>query len=506
MKMPTTNHTAPPTQSALKTRQLLPSRNHAVRTLLAVAITAAALALQAGCSTFDGSSDSSKIAAGPKDQSPSDIPRVLLPGIAGEPDIRVRVAAASNTLKLSVTFGSGLYAAPAGSNRPPARLATPVTVTLTASEWELKDSTGLIGRFPRATPLEISAVEGSVGGFGRLAGGKAKGAESRGDAESPVRATNLRDPAILLSGKQYGGVFKLTPRGKAPVGTFDTIESVGLEDYLEGVISAELYASWPQGAFDAQAVAARSYALHERARARAAGAAFDVEATVNSQVYNGASQLPQAEAAVRRTLGVVLTWAGQVLRAYFSSTSGGRPASARDVWPTGIGFDYNLAGPLQAQSREELGRTAKYFRWTAYRTRYELLARFRAWGEGNKHPIRSLKYIELITVETRNSVGRPSRYKVLQPGGVGYSLTAEEMRRACNEAAESMPAITGDTLVRSGDLEFKPNGDVFSISGRGYGHGVGLCQWSAKELAERGEDWRKIVVKFYPGAKLEKGY
>jgi len=476
------------------------------RAMWALAIGAASLALLGGCSAFDLSSDSGKIAAGPKDQSPSDIPRVLLPGIAGEPEIRVRIAAASKTLQLSVTFGSGLYAAPAGSNRPAARLATPATVTLTASEWELKDSTGLVGRFPRATPLEISAVEGSVGGFVRLAGGKAKGAESRGDAESPVRATNLRDPAILLNGKSYGGVFKLTPRGRAPVGTFDTVESVGLEDYLEGVISAELYASWPQGAFDAQAVAARSYALHERARARAAGAPFDVEATVSNQVYNGASQLPQAKAAVRRTRGVVLTWAGQVLRAYFSSTSGGRAASARDVWPTGIGFEYNLAGPLQAQSREELGRTAKYFRWTTYRTRYELLARFRAWGESNKHPIRSLKYIELITVETRNSVGRPSRYKVIAPGGVSYSLTAEEMRRACNEAAESTPAITGETLVRSGDLEFKSSGDVLRINGRGYGHGVGLCQWSAKELAERGEDWRKIVAKFYPGAKLEKGY
>ena len=472
----------------------------------ALAIGALIVAVMGGCSILDRSSDTGKVAAGPKDQSPSDIPRVLLPGIAGEPDIRVRVAAASNTLRLSVTFGSGLYAAPAASNRPAARLAAPVTVRLTASEWELKDSTGLIGRFSRATPLEISAVEGNVGGAARLTGGKAKGAERKGDAESPVRATNLRDPAILLNGRPYCGVFKLTPRGKAPVGTFDTVEVVGLEDYLEGVISAELFASWPQGAFDAQAVAARSYALHERARARAVGAAFDVEATVSSQVYNGASQLPQAEAAVRRTRGVVLTWAGQVLRAYFSSTSGGRAASARDVWPTGIGFEYNLAGPLQAQSREELGRTAKYFRWTAYRTRYELLARFRAWGEVNKHPIRSLKYIELITVAARNSVGRPSRYTVLQPGGVSYSLTAEEMRRACNEPSPSAPAITGETLVRSGDLEFKANGDVFGIIGRGYGHGVGLCQWSTKELAERGEDWRKIVVKFYPGAKLEKGY
>lgn len=473
-------------------------------TALAIGVTA--MALLGGCSSFDGSSNSGKVVAGPKDQSPSDIPRVLLPGISGEPDIRVRVAAASNTLRLSVSFGSGLYASPAGSNRPAARLATPVTVTLTGSEWELKDSTGLVGRFSRATPLEISAIEGDVGGGARLISGRAKSAKSRGDAESPVRVTNVRDPSILFNGKSYGGMFKLTPRGKAPTGTFDTVEIVGIEKYLQGVIAAELFASWPQGAFDAQAVAARSYAMHERSRARAAGAAFDVEATVSNQVYNGASLVPQAEAAVRRTRGVVLTWAGQVLRAYFSSTSGGRAASARDVWPTGIGFEYNLAGPLQAQSREELGRTAKYFRWTAYRTRYELLARFRAWGEVNKHPIRSLKYIELITIETRNSVGRPSRFRVVQPGGVSYSVTAEEMRRACNEPATGSPVITGETLVRSGDLEFKPNGDVFSINGRGYGHGVGLCQWSAKELAIRGEDWRKIVAKFYPGAKLEKGY
>jgi stage II sporulation protein D len=475
------------------------------RSLGSLSLAAALLAscgLLAGCSLFGGSSSDSSTSA-PKDQSPSDIPRVLVPGIAGEPDMRVRVAAASTKLRLSASVGGALYAAPTGSNRPAARLSTPVEVQLTATEWELKDSSGLVGRFPRTTSIELAASEGAVGGMARL---NASRRDGQGDAESPVRVDPLREPSILLGGKPYSGTFRLVARGPAPVGTFDVIETTGIEEYLKGVVSSELFASWPQGAFNAQAVAARSYALHERTRARAAGAPFDVEASVNDQAYSGSSELPQAIAAVRQTRGVVLTWSGQILRAYYSSTSGGRAASAKDVWPTTGGFDFNLAGPLQAQSREELGRTAKYYRWTVYRTRYELLGRLRAWGETARHPVRSLKSIEAITVEARNNVGRPTRYRVIQPGGVSYTLNAEEIRRACNEPAPGLPTITGETMVRSGDMEFKLIGDVFSLSGRGYGHGVGLCQWSAKELADKGQDWRAIVSKFYPGARIEKAY
>src|SRR5207248_1928652 len=100
-------------------------------------------------------------------------------------------------------------------------------------------------------------------------------------------------------------------------------------------------------AYEAQAVAARSYALHERERASALGLAFDVESSDKDQVYGGASASGPVREAVASTRGVVLMDGEKLLRAYFSSTCGGRAASARDTWPIGPGYEFNLAAPLQ---------------------------------------------------------------------------------------------------------------------------------------------------------------
>lgn len=455
--------------------------------------------------------DGRGLAASGKDQSPTDIPRALVPGIAGEPDMRIRLAAAVSQIRLSVTFGNALWISPTGSGRPASRFGTPLEITRTATEWQIRDASGLTGRFPTQTALEISPLEGFVGGLAQLnKPGKSK--EASADAESPVRQADIRDPMILVNGQSFPGIFRLTSAASpvagrpSPANTFDVIEVAGVEDYLKGVLAAELLTSWPQQAFNAQAVASRSYALHERSRARAKNAPFDVESTIRNQSYKGATEVPQATAAVRQTRGVVLTWNGQVLRAYFSSTSGGRAASARDTWPTGSGFEFNLAGPLQAMPREELGRNSPYYRWTALRTRTELVKRLAAWGQANGHPIKAIRSLETIVVEQRNSVLRPTRYRIVERGTAGYAINAEELRRACNEPTANVPELTASNLVRSGDLEFKAVGDVITLSGRGFGHGVGLCQYSAKELAEKGQDWRAILPKFYPGAKLEKAY
>lgn len=484
--------------------------------LCAVGLTGAVLAAAVfgGCATSgegrgSGGGKGAETTGG--DAAAMALPRILVPGIAGEPDMRVRLMAGAASLRASVTVGGALWAAPAGSNRPAAQLATPLEITASATEWLIKDAAGLLGRFPRGTALELAADENAVGGKSRLAGsiGGAGAGGSAGKGKPTARSgSTLTRRAILLSGKRYEGVLRLTTGTGARAGanSFDVVQTTGVEQYLTGVLASELFASWPQQAFSAQAVAARSYALHERARARALGNAFDVEATTANQVYGGSTNIPQAALAVVQTRGVVLTWNTEILRAYFSSTSGGRAASAKDTWPTSQGFEYNLAGPLQAKSREELGRSATHYRWTVLRTRYEMLARLRAWGEQQRHPVRSLKAFETVITETRNPVGRPTRYRVVERGGSGYSLTAEELRRACNQTAPGTPTLTAEMLVRSGDMECTASGDVITLRGRGYGHGVGLCQWSVKELADKGAKWQEIVPRFYPGARLERAY
>ena len=104
------------------------------------------------------------------------------------------------------------------------------------------------------------------------------------------------------------------------------------------------------------------------------------------QAYIGATSNPRALAAARDTRGMVLEWGGEILRAYYSSTTGGRAASARDVWPTDPGFEFNLADPIQASKRNDADEFSPLYRWEVTRDRARLTRRLRAHGNANGLP------------------------------------------------------------------------------------------------------------------------
>jgi stage II sporulation protein D len=130
------------------------------------------------------------------------------------------------------------------------------------------------------------------------------------------------------------------------------VRAMPLETYVRGVVAAEMPASWPASALEAQAVASRTYAL----TAHAGGSRFDVYADTRSQVYRGvAAQTPQTDAAVAATAGQVVTYAGRLAITYFFADSGGRtenvengfPGSAPAPWLRGVVDPYDR-GPLHA--------------------------------------------------------------------------------------------------------------------------------------------------------------
>lgn len=142
-------------------------------------------------------------------------------------------------------------------------------------------------------------------------------------------------PAPLTLAASSGSTLTLgrAYRGQILVDVVDgklrAVDIVGLEQYLDGVVPAEMPASWAPQALEAQAVAARSYAL----ATRAAAAPFDVYADSRSQMYLGvAAEKPSTTAAVDATAGQVLYYGAKVATTYFSSTSGGQTESAADVW------------------------------------------------------------------------------------------------------------------------------------------------------------------------------
>jgi stage II sporulation protein D len=165
------------------------------------------------------------------------------------------------------------------------------------------------------------------------------------------------------------------------------VNRVGLESYLRGVVPAEMPASWPAQALQAQSVIARSYAL----RARSSGAAYDLFADTRSQVYGGVgSEVPAASAAVRATRGEVVTYGGQVAQTFFFSSSGGRTAANEEIWGgTPIPYLRSVADPYD--------RVSPYHRWTV---RFSDRDAARRLADVSPGPLRSLK------VTSRTASGR----------------------------------------------------------------------------------------------------
>jgi stage II sporulation protein D len=163
----------------------------------------------------------------------------------------------------------------------------------------------------------------------------------RGDRElrprTPVRIARTNAP-LTLNGRPYRGDLVLWSSG----GALSVVNEVAVDDYVRGVIAWEMPASWHTEALRAQAVAARSYALASLTPSRT----FDVYPDQRSQMYGGfRAERSGADRAVLTTLRQVLVWDGHVASTYFSSSSGGRTADARDVWGGGRRTPYLVSVP-----------------------------------------------------------------------------------------------------------------------------------------------------------------
>jgi stage II sporulation protein D len=253
------------------------------------------------------------------------------------------------------------------------------------------------------------------------------------------------------------------------------IEELPLDDYVAGVLSGELPSTFPAEAQKAQAVAARSYALVKKIEAEVAGRSFHLGANVLSLVYAGAAPTPAARAAAAATRGEVLVQGNEPVEAYFHSACGGRTERGLDA--LGRDLPYLVSVPC--------GRCndARGARWTFTRSGAEL---GKALGMGA--PVTSLKVTELT------GSGRVSRLEV-QAGGARSALAAVDLRQRL-----------GWTRLPSLAFEVREKGGAFTFTGRGQGHGAGLCQWGAAGLAREGKGYRDILRTYYPGTELARLY
>lgn len=379
--------------------------------------------------------------------------------------------------------------------------------TREAAEFSSEGAIEIITSGPRGGTLRTNPGESvtlRVGDRGWTADFASGGPRSLGPGTITIRPRSS-DPIRFMNGLHEGEFTLIHQRDISP-GVFDLVERVPMETYIAGVISKELYASWAPAAYEAQAIAARSYAMHEQRRQLLSGRQWDIESTDRDQVYAGAAINPTALNAALKTAGQVLTHNGHLLRAYYSSTCGGRPASARDIWPTTRGYEFNLAAPIQARERDCACDTSPLHRWEVRRDRDETLRRIVAFGESQQSAVRAMTSLRDIAGDRANSIDRPTRYKLFDTSARSWTITAENLRIAMNRPANALPAVTRETRVHSSDFEVKTSGNTLIFTGRGFGHGVGLCQFGAQGYAKQGETARQILTRFYPGATVEKAY
>lgn len=385
-----------------------------------------------------------------------------------EPVVRVRIAIAADTLRVDATAPVQVYSMAAdGTARgePAMTLTPPVIVTRSAEGFRLQPSRGVAQRWA----VERLVLRDQNGGNLTTASGV-----------YPVQLTLL---------------------GVGPVNRFDVVNRLSLEQYLPGVLERELYRAWEPETYKAQAIAARSYAIVQLSRHQARS--YDLESTTASQAYGGAAATLKSRSAVEATRGLVLTWQGKVIPAYYSSSTGGTGQDAAIAIRNAPDIP-----PLRGAFHGTDSAASPNFRWGPIRRdRADLSRRLAGWGKANHHAIANLRTLRAIAITASNSVSRPTQFTVTDTSGTRYVLGPEEFRFACNFEGAGLPALPEAAKLRSSYVEVQVKGDVVEFPlGRGYGHGVGLCQWGAQGLALRGHKAAAILAAYYPGATLERAY
>ena len=273
---------------------------------------------------------------------------------------------------------------------------------------------------------------------------------------------------FFIGDQRFRGRLRFNARG----GNTRPILSLLLEDYLAQVLPREMPLSFPEAALAAQAIAARSYAVGIMLRRRSRG--WDLVDSEASQVFGelDAAAL-RARATVEATRFIVLAWEGRPLTSFFSASCGGHTRSPTEAF--GGESQPPLAGVLCG-----FCKGSPDYRWehSVKRSRFE-----RALDLDGK--------LEAIRSNGSAPSGYDARF-IAETDAGPVELSARRLRSRLGHHRLKSTWIT-DISLDSGRVVVK---------GRGFGHGVGLCQQGARGLAQSGRDARRILEHYFPGAEL----
>lgn len=338
-------------------------------------------------------------------------------------------------------------------------------------------------------------------------------------------------------GNTYYGGFRFE---RISGGNMTAVSMVDIDDYVKGVIPYEMSASWPLEALKAQAVTARSYA--STLGTKHANYHFDLCTTTDCQVYRGTGRAnANSNQAVDETAGQFARYNGKPINAVYSASNGGGSESAKNVWGNDLPYLKGKIDPYEA----DVADTVSNYYWTKTYTAESLKAR-----------LHSLNYlcadvvsfcvtqvsetgnaIEIKIVDANGKTWTFSRTKVrsiLSIPNVRFTITASGGTSSGQSgyvvAGNPQPvtdittqyAISGDGTVAtvspdayaitgSGTEQLTPStittaggaGTVYTLSGAGNGHNVGMSQWGAYAMAKRGYTYQDILKFYYTGITVE---
>lgn len=282
---------------------------------------------------------------------------------------------------------------------------------------------------------------------------------------------------IRVGSRRYRGKIHVQQRNSL----LEIVNELPLEEYLWGVIKPEISPKWPRASILAFTIAARTYAFKKLMDPSSKATGYHISSEQDDQVYRGVEgEDSYARRLVNETRGRVLTYLGETIESSYHACCGGYTASSKDVWG---GKDR----PYLVAKRDNFCKKSPYFDWdfkieaTVLRERLKK----RELILGRIYRIKLLEFDE----------GRRVKRLQIEHQGGKTEFTGKEFRQA-----------VGGGDLKSTLFTVKRHHRYFVFEGKGWGHGVGLCQEGAKAMGEQGYTYKDILEFYYSGAIIENVY
>ena len=290
-----------------------------------------------------------------------------------------------------------------------------------------------------------------------------------------IRSSDRR--GIWINSKRYSGKINIIFRNNKIL----AINVLGVEKYLNSVVGSEMPHKWHIEALKAQAIASRTYALK-----KTNNGLYDIDSTQTNQVYNGLeSSTFKTRRAVRETRSLVITYKNKLINALFHSSSGGMTENSEAVWSDPYPYLVTV---------KDFDQKNPKIRWNKEVSKSELKEIFPIIG--------GIQQIEVLNI---TETGRIKNLKIIGTFG-DKVITGKEFRSKLGlKSTLFRPTISEDfydkkDLNNQSNIQFHP---FLIISGMGAGHGVGMSQWGARYMADKGYKANQILKYFYKGVNIK---